>query len=338
MHEGSTKAWLPSKRVAPFLKSTLPTCVLRRRGLSLHQHAPRSSPYDTGAGSHASCKLAQDRRSQTAAREARNCPAVTSTPPFSPRPAGERADRHAGGMQLHQADAPFRLRRVQHGAQAHTSCNRRAGYYVRATAPPLVPVPRLLDCGTGAATRGNPAHGPTVPTEHIGHGSVRHGRRRDGRYGQKWAAVMAAAGGRKQQSNRLQAHVPSWDSERALSHGVKTTCPCSVPRTARARTTAAPPTTRPITLTLRQGRRHLWQAKRATLHLRHNDRVKKGAPHRSISYPFPLPLSLSCYRDRERGYSERDPSPRRKRAPSLPTDQRFEGWPLGRVRQPPQST
>jgi hypothetical protein len=39
-------------------------------------------------------------------------------------------------------------------------------------------------------------------------------------------------------------------------------------------------------------------------------------PRRSISYPFPLPLSLSCYRDWERGYSERDPSPRRKRAPS----------------------
>jgi hypothetical protein len=152
------------------------------------------------------------------------------------------------------------------------------------------------------------------------------------------SAVMAVAGGRKQQSNRLQAHVPSWDSERALSHGVKMTRPCSVPRTARARTMAALPTTRPVALTLRQGRRHLWQAKRATLHLRHNGRVKKGAPRRSISYPFPLPISLYCYRDRERGYSERDPSPRRKRAPSPPTDKRFEGWPLERVRQPPQST
>jgi hypothetical protein len=111
-----------------------------------------------------------------------------------------------------------------------------------------------------------------------------------------WLAVMAVAGGRKQQSSRQQAHVPSWDSERALSHGVKTTCPCSVPRTAQARTTAAPRTTRPVALTLRQGRRHLWQAKRATLHLLHNDRVKKGAPHRSISYPSP-PLSLSCHRD-----------------------------------------
>jgi hypothetical protein len=99
----------------PFLKATLPTCVLSRRGLSLHQHAPRSSPCDTGAGSHASCKLAQDRRSQTAARGARNCPAVTSAPPLSPRPAGERADRHAGGMQPHQGGTPFLLRRVQHG-------------------------------------------------------------------------------------------------------------------------------------------------------------------------------------------------------------------------------
>jgi hypothetical protein len=114
MHEGSAKTWLPSKGVALLLKATLPTCVLSRRGLSLLQHAPRSSPYDTGAGSHASCKMAQDRRSQTAVRGAR-CPAVTSTPPLSPRPTGERADRHTGGMQPHQGGAPFRFQRVQRG-------------------------------------------------------------------------------------------------------------------------------------------------------------------------------------------------------------------------------
>jgi hypothetical protein len=149
------------------------------------------------------------------------------------------------------------------------------------------------------------------------------------------SAVMAVAGGRKQRSSRQQAHVPSWDSERTLSHDVKTTRPCSVPRTARARATAATRATHPIALTLRQDKRHLWQAKQATLRFRHNDRVKKGAPRRSISYPFPLSLSLSYNRDRERGYSERDPSPRRKRAQSPPTDQRFKGWPLGRVQQPP---
>jgi hypothetical protein len=92
-------------------------------------------------------------------------------------------------------------------AQAHMSCNRRASYYVRETAPLLAPIPRLLDCGTGVATRGNPAHGPTVPAEHIGHGSVSRGRRRDGRYSQKWAgsnggnrraeaAVKSSAGSR----------------------------------------------------------------------------------------------------------------------------------------------
>jgi hypothetical protein len=151
-------------------------------------------------------------------------------------------------------------------------------------------------------------------------------------------AVMAAADERKQRSNHLQARVPSWSGRGALSHGVKTTCPCSVPRTTRARATAAQQTARPIALTPRQGKRHLWHAKRASFHLRHDDRVKKGAPRRLNSYPFPLPLYLSCYRDRERGYFERDPSPRKKRAPSPPTDQGFEGWPLGRFRRPPQST
>jgi hypothetical protein len=80
-------------------------------------------------------------------------------------------------------------------AQAHTSCNRRAGYYVRETAPPLAPLPCLLDCGTSTATRGDPAHDPTVPTRHIGHGPVSRGRRRDGRYGQKW--VGSNGGGRR---------------------------------------------------------------------------------------------------------------------------------------------
>jgi hypothetical protein len=203
---------------------------------------------------------------------------------------------------------PFDFDTSSMEAQAHTSCNRRAGYYVRETARPLAPVSRLLDCGTGAATRGDPAHDPTVPTEHIGHGSVSRGRRRDGRCSQKWAD--SNCGGR-----RAEAAVKSSASSRPLLGQRENPLPRREDD-APARTMAAPRTTRPVALTLRQDRRHLWQAKQVTLHLRHNDRVKKGAPRRSISYPFPLPLSLSCYRDRERGYSERDPSPRRKRAPS----------------------
>jgi hypothetical protein len=102
---------------------------------------------------------------------------------------------------------PFDFDASSMEAQAHMSCNRRTGYYVRKTAPPLTPMSRLLDCGTGAATRGNPAHSPTVPTKHIGHGLVSRERRRDGRYGQKWtssnggsrraeAAVKSSAGSR----------------------------------------------------------------------------------------------------------------------------------------------
>jgi hypothetical protein len=66
-------------------------------------------PYGAGAGSHASCKLAQGRRSQTAASGACNRPAVTSAPPLSPRLADERAGSHAGGMQPRQVGAPLRL-------------------------------------------------------------------------------------------------------------------------------------------------------------------------------------------------------------------------------------
>jgi hypothetical protein len=102
---------------------------------------------------------------------------------------------------------PFSFDASSMEAQAHTSCNRCTGYYVQKTAPPLAPVSRLLDCGTGAATQGNLAHSPTVPAEHVGHGSVSRGRRRNGRYGRKWsgsnggsrrteAAVKSSAGSR----------------------------------------------------------------------------------------------------------------------------------------------
>jgi hypothetical protein len=104
-----------ARGIDPFLKAALPTRVLKRRGRSLHQRAPGSSPYDTGAGSHASCKLTRNGRNQTAARGACNRPTVTSTPPPSPKPAVERADCHAGGVRLHHSGAPLRLHRIQHG-------------------------------------------------------------------------------------------------------------------------------------------------------------------------------------------------------------------------------
>jgi hypothetical protein len=123
-------------------------------------------------------------------------------------------------------------------------------------------------------------------------------------------AVMTVAGGQEQRSRRQPSLRPIRGQGENLSHGVKTTRPCSVPRTARARATAAPRTTRPVALTPRRDRRRLWQEKRATLRLRHNNRVKKGTPRRSISYPFPFFLFLSLATGTGKGgYPEKDPSP-----------------------------
>jgi hypothetical protein len=123
-------------------------------------------------------------------------------------------------------------------------------------------------------------------------------------------AVMAVAGGQEQRSRRQPSLRPIRGSERTLSHGVKTTRPCSVPQMARARATAAPRTTRPVALTPRRDRRRLWQEKQAMLRLRHNDRVKKGTPRRSILYPFPFFLFLSLTTGTGKGgYPKKDPSP-----------------------------
>jgi hypothetical protein len=177
MHKGARRH-SPFKGVTLLLKATLPTCVPSRRGLSLFQHAPRSSPYGAEAGSHASCKLAQGRRSQTAARGACNRPAVTSIPPLSPRPTSERADSRAGNMQLRQVGAPLRLpmhptwrpRPTRHATgvpvatceQLHRHSHH---YHASSTAEP---VPRLKatlrmtqQCQPGA-TVNTTKNGPTV--------------------------------------------------------------------------------------------------------------------------------------------------------------------------------
>jgi hypothetical protein len=127
-----------------------------------------------------------------------------------------RPDQRVKGRTAMQATCnrtkgahPFDSDASSMGAQAHTSCNQHAGYYVRETAPPLALIPHLLDCGTSAATRGDPAHDPIVPTEHIDHGSVSRGGRRDGQYGQKWAG--SNGGGR-----RAEAAVKSSAGSRPL--------------------------------------------------------------------------------------------------------------------------
>jgi hypothetical protein len=123
---------------------------------------------------------------------------------------------------------------------------------VRETAPPLAPISRLLDCGTSAATRGDPVHDPTVPTEHIDHGSVSCGRRSDGQYGQKWAgsngggrqaeaAVKSFAGSRPLLGQRESPHPRSEDDAPVFrsSNGSRTHNGCPANHTSRRINSAA---------------------------------------------------------------------------------------------------
>jgi hypothetical protein len=202
MHEGSAKTWLPFEGVTLLLKGDSP---------HLHPQPSRTESSPT-------------RSKVFPLRHGGWVPRVMQTDPGQkePKPLRLRAFLHfrpgqrVKGRTTMQATCnftkgahPFDFNAFSMRAQAHTSCNRRAGYCVQETALPLAPLSCLLGCGTSTATRGNPAHDPTVPTRHIGHGSVGRGRRRDGRYDQKWAG--SNGGGR-----RAEAAVTSSASSRPL--------------------------------------------------------------------------------------------------------------------------
>jgi hypothetical protein len=154
-------------------------------------------PCGAGAGSHASSKLAQSRRSQTAMRGAYNRPAVTSDPPLLPRPAGERAGSHAGGMQPRQMGAflrlptrpTWRLRPTHHATGTpNASCmqlHRHLRHY-RASST-AEPIPRLE--ATQRATQQRQS-GATVNAAKNG------------------PTVMAVAGGQEQQPRHQPSSCP----------------------------------------------------------------------------------------------------------------------------------
>jgi hypothetical protein len=118
----------------------------------------------------------------------------------SGRKGGQPCRRHATAPN---GRAPPTSNAPSMGAHTHASRNRRAGCYVQATAPPLAPLPRLLDCGTSTATRGDPAYDPAVPA------------RRDGQYGQKWAGSNGGgrrAGAAVTSSAKLTSHPGQWEN------------------------------------------------------------------------------------------------------------------------------
>ena len=109
----------------------------------------KALPCGAGAGSRMSCKPAQGRRIQTAARGAHDRPAVTSDPPLLPRPTGGRGGqpcrRHAtapGGRASPTPNTPARRPRPTRRATGAPDAACRAAGNCTATCANVAP-PRL---------------------------------------------------------------------------------------------------------------------------------------------------------------------------------------------------
>jgi hypothetical protein len=96
---GRKKTWSPYERGRPPFKGDSPCLRPQPSRAESSPTCSKALPCGAGAGSRMSCRPAPSRRSQTAARGARNRPTVTSDPPLLPRPTGERGGqpcrRHA---------------------------------------------------------------------------------------------------------------------------------------------------------------------------------------------------------------------------------------------------
>ena len=153
MHkEGRRHGRLP-KGVALLLKATLPTCAPETSRAESSPTRSKALPCGAGAGSRMSCKPAQSRRSQTAARGAHNRPAVTSDPPLLPRPTGGRGGqpcrRHAiapGGRASPTPNTPaWRPRPTRHATGAPDAACKQLHSHLRHHRASSVaePMPRL---------------------------------------------------------------------------------------------------------------------------------------------------------------------------------------------------
>jgi hypothetical protein len=144
-----------------------------------------------------SCKPARSRRSQTAARGAHNCPAVTSDPPLLPKPTGERGGqpyrRHAtapSGRASPTPDTPaWRPRPTRHATGAPDAACKQLHRHLRHHRASSIaePVPRL-EATQHTTQRRQPD--AAVNTAKSG------------------PAVMAVAGGREQRSRRQPSSRP----------------------------------------------------------------------------------------------------------------------------------
>jgi hypothetical protein len=179
------------------LKATLPTCALKRHGLSLLQHAPRPSPVAWGLGPacHANRLRAEEakppRVAHTTAQRLQATPTLAQTNGRKGRAAMQAACNRARWTRF--SDSQHASTR----AQAHASRNRLARCCMQATAPPLAPPSRLFGCGTNTATRGGPARDPAAPAWRDGQCSRKQAGSNDG--GRRAGAAVTS-------SARLTSH------------------------------------------------------------------------------------------------------------------------------------
>jgi hypothetical protein len=144
---------LPSERSLPPFKGNSPYVRPQTPRAESSPTRSKALPCDSGAGSRMSCKPAQGRRSQTAARGAHDRPAVTSDPPLLPRPTGGRGGQpcrqHAtapGGCASPTSDTPaWKPRPTRQATGAPVAACKQPHHHLRHRRASSVaePMPRL---------------------------------------------------------------------------------------------------------------------------------------------------------------------------------------------------
>jgi hypothetical protein len=197
MHKGARRHGRLPRGLPPFIGGS----PYLRPQPSWAESSPTHSkvlPYGTGAGSPHVMQAGSEQKKPNRRARCVQPPSGYKRPSTfaqtSGRKGGQPCRRHATAPSGRTSPTP---NTPGMEAQAHASCNRRAKCFVHATAPPLAPLPRLLDCGTNTATRGDPARDPAAPAW------------RDGQCGQKWAGSNGGgrrAGATATSSAKLTSH------------------------------------------------------------------------------------------------------------------------------------
>jgi hypothetical protein len=192
---------LPSERGHPPFKGNSPYVRPQTPRAESSPTRSKALPCGAGAGSRMSCKPAQSRRSQSAARGAHNRPAVTSDPPLLPRPTGGRSGqpcrRHATAPSGHASPTPsapaWRPRPTRRATGTPDAACRQLHSHLRHRRASSVAEPMLR---LEATQRRQP--GATVNSAESG------------------PAVMTVAGGREQRSRRQPGSRPIQGQQESL--------------------------------------------------------------------------------------------------------------------------